>query len=162
MNRPTLADLSPRARAEAVAQLKTMKHPVTIAAGHIPAGRPVASKRRIRQKQGEILNELEKRFLAKLVADYGPQPMFAQAIRLELARGTWYKPDFFLPAVLPSVECGIDHCRRAIAYEVKGPKAFRGGFENLKRAARAHQWCRFFLVWEDVSTGQWQCQEVLP
>ena len=41
----------------------------------------------------------------------------------------------------------------AIAYEVKGPKVFRGGFENLKVAARVHPWVKFYLVWEDGAGG---------
>jgi hypothetical protein len=128
-------------------------------------------KKRLRQDTKPVLNALETRFLAKLKREFeiiSAKPefkhefwpemgkIFAQAVRLELARGLWYKPDFFLPRgrlsrgqLLP------------VAYEVKGEKVFRGGFENLKSAARVHPWIQFWLVWEDES-GVWQRQEVLP
>jgi hypothetical protein len=118
--------------------------------------------KRLRQSASPLMNKLETRFYeTKLKVDYVGETILIQAVRLELARGHWYKPDFFLPAVLPSVK-DETRFRPAIAYEVKGPKAFRGGFENLKVAARVHPWVRFFLVWEDKGTGKWERQEILP
>lgn len=130
----------------------------SVAAVPTQAGAPRV-KKRIRQSDKPKLNVLETEFEKKLKADYEGFTILAQAIRLELATGLWYKPDFFIPA---------GHVRHAdwdksIAYEVKGPRAFRGGFENLKFAARTHgKWCKFFLVWKDKVTGEWQRQEVLP
>ncbi len=119
------------------------------------------AKKRLRQSDKPVMNKLEERFYeTKLRPEYvdAGQAVHIQAVRLELARGIWYKPDFFLPAVQHSDTVG----RGAIAYEVKGPKVFRGGFENLKVAARVHPWVRFYLVWEDEDDGHWERQEILP
>ena len=75
----------------------------------------------------------------------------AQSKRYKLGNGIWFKPDM----------TGNDtRDGRETAYEVKGPHAFRGGFENLKVAA--HQWpeVRWLLVWKE--RGEWKQQEVLP
>jgi hypothetical protein len=117
----------------------------------IPAG-----KKRLRQSDAPIMNKLETRFFEeRLTPDYvkRDERVLIQAVRLELGRGIWYKPDFFLPATI---------MRQAIAYEVKGPKVFRGGFENLKVAARVHPWVKFYLVWENREKGIWERQEILP
>jgi hypothetical protein len=88
--------------------------------------------------------------------------MVAQAVRIELARGIWYKPDFFLPHAAWRLVDG-EKQGYCIAYECKGPKVFRGGFENLKMAARVHgAWIKFYLVWEDINqVGGWARQEIL-
>ncbi len=111
-----------------------------------------STKKRLRQSAKPVLNALETRFLAQLQKDYPGQMILPQAIRFELARNHWYKCDFFLP---PTPETPT------MAFEVKGPHVFRGGFENLKVAARVHSWCRFILVWEDADK-KWQRQTVLP
>ncbi len=120
-----------------------------------PEGEPktiAEAKKRLRQSSKPLLNELELRFftafLSPAVCD---NTVLCQALRLELARGIWYKPDFFVP----------DAAGGPIAYECKGPKVFRGGFENLKVCARVHRWLRIILVWEDEA-GRWQRQEILP
>ena len=158
MSKPTIADLPPKYQAQAWAQLGEVPHPKTVKLERVaePKGTKPA-KHRLRQSQKPLLNKLETRFLAKLEEDYAGQIILKQAVRLELARGQWYKPDFVLPhgrTLLPSGE------KRVIAYEVKGPKVFRGGFENLKTAARVHPWIQFWLVWEE--DGTWARQEVLP
>jgi hypothetical protein len=81
---------------------------------------------------------------------------------LELANGIWYKPDFFVPgsSYISSEVGSLAYPEQSIAWEVKGPHAFRGGMENLKVAARVHPWCRFYLVWK--LDGMWKEQEVLP
>ncbi len=122
---------------------------------------PAPAKKRLRQSTKPLLNKLEERFLAKLERDYVGQVILKQAVRLELARGQWYKPDFVIPKA--GWRLVDDVCETyTIAYEVKGPKVFRGGFENLKTAARAHTWMRFYLVWEDDhEVSGWARQEVL-
>ena len=74
----------------------------------------------------------------------------AQSKRFRLASGLWYKPDI----------TGRDIHRIEYAWEVKGPHAFRGGFENLKMAATQYPEIRWILMWK--VDGQWQFQEVLP
>jgi len=125
-------------------------------AGMFPApmnADPVPAKKRLRQSAAPVLNRLEMRFHGHLLATYEPDSVFAQAVRVELARGHWFKPDFY---VAPHASC-----TRPTFFETKGPKSFRGGFENLKVAARVHKWAKFFLVWEDEA-GRWQRQEILP
>lgn len=115
----------------------------------------LSAPKRLRQSTKPVMNGLETRFYEeRLTPDYvaNGETVLIQAVRLELARGIWYKVDFFLP--------GVKHSRGALAYEVKGPHAFRGGFENLKVAARVHPWVTFYLVWE--FEGAWKRQEVLP
>lgn len=125
-----------------------------------------AERKRLRQSDKPIMNKLETRFYEEqLVPDYvlKGEAVHIQAVRLELARGIWYKPDFFLPAAFSRMPAGGGKGRHrgALAYEVKGPKVFRGGFENLKVAARVHPWITFYLVWEDEKTGRWDRQEIL-
>lgn len=117
-------------------------------------GARVGTAKRLRQSSKPVLNKLEARFQDYMFKSYDALFIHAQAVRLELARGIWYKPDFFVaPHPL---------CTRATFYEVKGPRSFRGGFENLKVAARVHSWAKFFLVWENRDTGLWERQEILP
>lgn len=106
-------------------------------------------RKRIRQSSKPKMNKLETEFFKKLQSECGGLEILQQAIRLELANGIWYKPDLFVPN-------GSDG---PVVYEVKGPRAFRGGLENLKVAARVHRWCMFYLVWKD--RGIWQRQSVL-
>jgi hypothetical protein len=103
--------------------------------------------KRIRQSRDK-LNVLETRWQAQLSVMYGTAPIFAQAVRFRLANGIWYKPDFV-------VALAQWHC-----YEVKGPKSWRGGFENLKVAATQYPSLCWILVWEQ--DGEWHDQQVLP
>jgi len=115
------------------------------------------AKRRIRQTQKPLLNKLETRFESHLATRFLEEDIFPQAIRLELARGHWYKPDFF---VMDTMD--IEGGHRGTFYEVKGPHSFRGGFENLKVAARRFQQFRFVLAWRDNENGCWQKQMIMP
>jgi hypothetical protein len=114
-------------------------------------------KKRLRQSSKPILNKLEERFYARIKLLRPLDEVVCQGIRLELARGIWYRPDLFIPDALDHLGTGK---RLSLAYEVKGPHAFRGGFENLKVAARVHRWIQFRLVWE--ADGGWQEQIILP
>lgn len=117
-----------------------------------PAVREAEPKeRRMRQDHGPKLNKLEAAFKQVLLRELpsGVQ-LHEQALRFRLGNGVWYKPDF---AAQPG---GALTC-----WEVKGPRAFRGGFENLKLAATAYPGVRWVLVWRDPRKG-WLKQEVLP
>jgi hypothetical protein len=166
LKRFTLADLPPKYLAQVEHQLSGGKPLGQARAGAIGkveiAGVSDSPKRRLRQSQKPLMNALETRFHEKLKHDYGTaSPILCQAVRLELSRGQWYKPDFFVPFAGYTTDKATGEKRSlVVAYECKGPHVFRGGFENLKTAARVHQWCKFFLVWEDENRV-WQRQEVL-
>lgn len=111
--------------------------------------------RRIRQNHKPLLNKLESEFFClKLVPPFESSGwrVVAQSVRFMLANGLWYKPDF--------MKVGDDSDSPMVAYEVKGPHSFRGGFENLKMAAHQYPWIKWVLVWKE--NGQWQEQVVLP
>jgi hypothetical protein len=162
MSRKNILDyLGPKARAQAerlLAEQKTKPlnygllayyddgyaKPSTVLAANEVMATP--SERRIRQSAVK-LNQLEIDYQAVLLARYGKEQVRSQDVRLLLANGTWFKPDFFIPS-------------EQLFIETKGPHAFRGGLENLKIAAHSHTWAKFRLVWR--ISGQWKFQEVLP
>ena len=111
---------------------------------------PVQPPRRIRQNQKPLLNKLETEWFNLVRESYPSHTIRPQALRFRLANGAWYKPD--LTAMLTGIN---------VAWEVKGPHAFRGGFEFLKVAAATYPEWRWILVWKDES-GKWQEQTVLP
>ena len=107
--------------------------------------------KRIKQSHKPKMNKLETAFANQLSALHPGVNFRPQAWRVELAEGLWFKVDFIGP-----VE------GRWLAYEVKGPKAFRGGFENLKSAARLWPEITWTLVWREKGSGEWRQQHVLP
>lgn len=118
-------------------------------------GTPKTSDKRIRQDTKPLLNKTEARALEYLKKRHPSLHIHCQAIRFKLANGLWYKPDFiaFTEQVIPPW---------IIAYEVKGPHAFRGGFENLKMAASVYQDIAWILIWEEPpKSDNWLTQEVL-
>lgn len=104
--------------------------------------------KRLRQSTKPLMNKLETEYCAVLESIWSI--VFKQAVRFRLGNGIWYKPDFFV----------MDAQIKPIAVEVKGPHAFRGGFENLKVAASLYPQIKWLLVWKQ--DGQWQEQEILP
>lgn len=127
-----------------------------IAAGHAKTDFIAACKneksKRVRQSAKPLMNKLETEFYSQLRNDYhfSTTEIVSQEIRFRLGNGIWYKPDFVV----------IQFDRRPIAFEVKGPHAFRGGFENLKVAASKHQCVEWRLVWKE--NGRWKEQIILP
>lgn len=112
---------------------------------------PKKPKRRIRQSSKPLMNKLETEWYHVLKSAYPPEcPVFSQAIRFRLGNGIWYKPDFI-----------VFGTGQAYGYEVKGPHAFRGGFENLKVCASLYREIKWYLVWKG-DLGQWQEQTILP
>ena len=105
---------------------------------------------RIRQAHKPLMNKLETEFFLFLQRHPGDIKFIRpQSIRFMLGNGIWFKPDFtgFLDGSYS-------------AWEVKGPHAFRGGFENLKVAAHQYTEIHWYLVWKD-KIGQWIQQRVL-
>lgn len=105
---------------------------------------------RIRQHRVTKMNALESRFFDYLRFTYPGVIIRSQAKSYRLANGINYRPDF--TAVIDG---------REMAWETKGPKAFRGGFENLKVAADRYREITWTLAWEDGGHGKWQFQTVL-
>ena len=114
------------------------------------AGKPVAAVGacRIRQDTKPLMNKLEAAWLSEVLKRTNPSAR-PQALKFRLGNGIAYKPDF------------VDFTGETVTcWEVKGPHAFRGGFENLKVAAAAYPEIRWVLVWKVA--GEWQQQVVLP
>lgn len=114
-----------------------------------------AAGKRIRQSSKPLLNKLETEFQiyeeAKLRTVFGDaSKLIPQSLRFKLGNGIWFKVDFIF----------IRPAGTWSAYEVKGPKAFRGGFENLKVAAFQYPLICWLLVWKDG--GRWKEQKVKP
>lgn len=107
-------------------------------------------KKRIRQSSKPLMNRLESRFIERLRTFYPSIKFHAQAIRFKLGNGISYKPD---------VVC-FYFDGKVVCWEIKGPHAFRGGFENLKVAARTYPEIKWVLVWEE--NNRWLEQVVLP
>ncbi len=112
--------------------------------------------KRLRQSSKPLMNKLEAAWLAELERRHPGVVIWKQALRWKLGNGIWYKVDFaaFVGWTQKPTEL--------TCWEVKGPHAFRGGFENLKVAASLYPEVRWVLVWKDKATGAWQEQEVLP
>lgn len=104
--------------------------------------------KRVRQSSKALLNKLETEWLEQLNRNYSSAFIASQAVRFRLGNGIWYKPDFFVFTGRPA------------AFEVKGPHAFRGGFENLKVAAGLYREVQWILVWKVNDT--WAQQTILP
>lgn len=105
--------------------------------------------RRIRQSTKPLLNKLEQEWYSRQCAFFPSRTFYMQSIRFKLANGIWYKPDAVSIDFLPPT-----------CWEIKGPHAFRGGFENLKVAAHQYPNIHWILVWKE--NRNWQEQEVLP
>lgn len=110
-----------------------------------------ATPRRLRQSSKPLMNKLETQFHNRLMYLYPGNDFHPQAKRFKLGNGIWFKPDFTASGKNFSQE---------VAWEVKGPHAFRGGFENLKVAAGLWPEVKWILVWKDG--GEWRQQTVLP
>lgn len=116
---------------------------------------PKAPKR-IRQKEGDGMNKLEREFEGILNNRYITSKtsyvhtIYAQCIRLKIANGCTLTPDF---AVFFA-----DHAPHF--YEVKGPFAWEDSLIKLKVAAYAYPKCTFILAWK--KDGVWKEQTVLP
>lgn len=127
--------------------------------GKDPPDKP-QKKTRIKQSRSGM-NKLESDWLWVLQRDYPEEQFRFGQRRYMLANGVWYKPDFTCqkhkwPEDNPV--CGYQW--KETAWEVKGPKAWRGGFEFLKIAAHCWPEVRWVLVWRE--DGHWNEQEVLP
>lgn len=142
----SIVDCNPKWVASQQAEIDRQLGRRTVSVQVAPEVEAAPKERRVRQSR-RSLNRLETMYQDVLHLRHGKENVRAQDLRLQLANGAWYKPDFFVPSEL-------------LFIEVKGPHAFRGGFEFLKMAAAAHPWAKFRLVWK--AGDQWRFQEVLP
>lgn len=123
------------------------------------SARPCVDGKRLRQDPKPLMNKLESDFHETLKRLHPGAIIWVQALRFRLGNGIWYKPDF--AALVTEFADGQPVTRtRLTCWEVKGPHAFRGGFENLKVAAGLYPSMKWELVWKEDS--RWQHQEVLP
>ncbi len=117
--------------------------------------KPARPAKRLRQSSKPLMNKLETEFNAILQTGkmFGltVSNVRAQSIRFKLGNGIWFKPDF---------TCRVMETQFPMGIEVKGPHAFRGGFENLKVAASQYPEIKWLLVWKDK--GQWTFQDIFP
>lgn len=125
-----------------------------------PEEHPKKAIKRIRQSR-DAPNKLEQEWLNKLRSLFPDYTFRYGAKRYKLANGLWYKPDITCGHFdVPGLEgFPMESQDKETAWEVKGPKSWRGGFENLKMAA--HQWpeVRWILVWK--IEGQWHEQLIV-
>lgn len=110
-------------------------------------------KKRLRQDTKPLLNNLEQRFYRYLQCLFPGDKIVPQGKRYRLANGLWYKPDFTAVMNVDPVVGWMEY-----AWEVKGPHAFRGGFENLKMAAATYPQVFWTLAWFDSG---WMTQRIL-
>lgn len=116
---------------------------------------PLPQKQRIRQDRSQP-NKLELEWREYLMREFPDERFRYGCRRYKLGNGIWYKPDIVC-ARHRWPETGFV---METAWEVKGPKSWRGGFENLKVAAYSWPEVRWVLVWKEY--GRWNEQEVLP
>lgn len=135
---------APHGVSAAVRRLNPNVYPAIRQFGISEAG---PGERRLRQNH-KGPNKLEMAALAVLKAQFPQVTFFEQSIRFGLANGVWYKPD--ICAWVRGELC---------AWEVKGPHAFRGGFENLKVAKATYPNVKFILLWK--SGHEWKQQTIL-
>jgi len=113
-------------------------------------GKEPKPAKRLRQSHKPLLNKLEAQFLEQWKVLWPGRTIYSQAIRFKLGNGIWYKPDFVT----------LTAFNGPMAYEIKGPKAFRGGFANLKVVAGLYPEVIFVLAWKE--NGTWKEQLILP
>lgn len=116
--------------------------------------KPKPKKKRIRQSVKPLLNRLEAEFLRKLekTLPSAITKLYSQSVRLRLANGLTYTPDFFV----------FHRHGSPWAYEVKGKHAWDDAIVKIKCAATTYPYITFYMVWKDKQSGQWQEQHVLP
>ena len=115
--------------------------------------RPVKSSAYPSISRGPKLNKLERDWLAVLKTRWLERGIFVQSIKLRLADGVWYIPDFVVFDFNQYEECAIR------AYETKGPHRFREkGILKAKMAAETFKQITFYLVTR--KDGQWKEEQL--
>jgi hypothetical protein len=132
---------------------------------NIPAGKIIFDElknkgRKIRQPKQP--NKTEAEFLLMLQSEWRPDSFFPklatikfEGIRLKLADGLTYMPDFFCTRARPDhTKIGSAFIYRPICYESKGPWIDGDAIPKFKMAREIHGcWCDFEM-WQKLD-GQW-------
>jgi hypothetical protein len=128
--------------------------PITVGAKKADGQSRREPKKQIIKQSRKELTEPERLLLSEFL-----QPMLAageideigehESIRLKLANGLTYKPDF------PTWKDD-----KLIFYEAKGPRVWEDALKSLKVAA--HQYRRFGFYLYKYVKGVWTWQEILP
>jgi hypothetical protein len=113
-----------------------------------PEAKAVAS-RRVRQSSKPLMNRLETEFHQHLVDRFNPAQISCQSIKLRLANGLTYLPDFI-----------VFSPHGVLAFETKGKWIDGDSIPKLKMAAAVYPCIKFTLVWK--IGGVWKSQEILP
>jgi hypothetical protein len=115
------------------------------AKGELPA------KPRIRQSSKPLLNKLETEFRNELRM-LGWKTVLCQAVKLRLANGVWYTPDF--------ITFGIPNTSQPqmVAWEIKGKHIWEDSIVKLKVAAAQYPMFEWRLAHK--GTGAWGYQIV--
>lgn len=123
--------------------------------GVVVSGSSVASirpKKRIKQDNNPVLNQLETQWLSQLIVRYPHAVFHAQSWRVKIANGAWFKVDFCAT---------IDG--KWTAWEVKGPKQGKNvarGMLALKCACSKFPEVQWILAWKE--NGEWLTQKLKP
>ena len=117
--------------------------------------------KRIRQKDGDGLNKLERRFKEWHAANFPSRPLLVQAITLRIANGCRYSPDF-VAVYERALPLDNKPAFQLFAYEVKGPHAWDDAIVKLKVAASLYPFIGFTLVSWDKVAGVWRMESVKP
>ncbi len=124
----------------------------------MPAHKPA---KRLRQKDGDGLNKLERRFKEWHEANFRSRPLLVQAITLRIANGCRYSPDF-VTVVERALPLDTNPAFQLFAYEVKGPHAWDDAIVKLKVAASLYPFIGFTLVSWDKTASVWRMETVKP
>jgi hypothetical protein len=127
--------------------------PVAAQAGKAATIAQDGAKPRLRQRSGDGLNKLERRFREWHRLNLAHHQLFTQFITLKIANGCRYTPDFVSVDIFSS---------EMHAWEVKGPHAWDDAIVKLKVAASLYPFISFTLVSWDKAAGVWRMETVKP
>lgn len=157
--RITIGDLAPKYQDQIAAQLGKGK-PLGLARaqavraveiGNVGLPKTPAGKR-LRQSQSNGLNKLESDAWDFLKRTMPGHEVIPHGLRLALANGVNYTPDF---ATFSQSEPVRIHC-----FEVKGPIMRDDASVKLKTAASKWPGIKFTLLWREGRSGPWEKQEI--
>lgn len=109
------------------------------------------SHKLVKQSDKPLMNKLETDFFGQLKR-FGWKVILCQSVKLRLANGTWYCPDF--------ITFGNPDDKPLVVWEVKGKHIWEDSIVKLKVAAHQYNFGEWRLAHR--YNGQWGYQIVLP